>query len=338
MRAAVCGIAMLPAVAWGCGGAPGPTRGASLVAAPPETTLVRIPAIEDVVQVHPIWSVSLEPLKLRDGSEWWPGLPVAVALSDSLIGVLDAAGGETALVRAKDGVALRVFGGLGQGPGEYFGPHDIVPVPGGFLVADPTNRRLGLVDPSGAHLGTVGVPGVIRLAVTSGRAFGLTFGTPPALLALGADTPRFFPVDSVRLRVPAPPPSIRGMAVLRDGSVALPIAPDQVLLVDAGGNPRRLLRVENPSDGLPIRAVAREPTHDLLLIAAGPSLLCVDVSSLAIVAAIRLEPAPGDAGLYPIQAINASETAAVVLETLRPRVSLVPSPCQRRERVPATGL
>jgi hypothetical protein len=297
-----------------------------------------MPALQEVVRVRPVWSVSLAPLQLRDGSRWWPGSPVAVAWSDSLIGVLDAASGEAALVRAVDGLALRVFGGLGQGPGEYFGPHDIVPVPGGFLVADPTNRRLGLVDESGAHRGTVNVPGVVRLAAASGGVFGLTFGTPPTLLVLGTGASAFYPVDSVRFPVPAPPPSIRGMAVLPDGSVALPTAPDQVLLTDARGIPRRLLRLDSLPEGLAIQMVAWQPPRDRLLVAVGPIVLCLDVSSAAVLAAIRLDPAPGDRGLYPIQAITASDSALVVLEMVRPRVSMAASPCRDEERRSAAGL
>lgn len=330
---------MAPAVAAlsGCLG-PSASGGEGWVVAPPETVSVRVPALEEIPEVRRVWSVSLTPLKLHRGTAWWPDQPIALAWSDSLIAVLDAGNGEAALIRVRDGVGQRVFGGLGQGDGEYFGPSDISAFPSGFAVADPSNGRVGIVDGAGTDRGMLSVPGIMRLARGRSGPYALVSGVPPKLLVLGVGVSGVAIVESVSLAFRTPAPAARfGMAVLPNGSVALPTAPDEVLLTDSAGQPQRLLRLAGLQAGFPIRAVTWQPPGNAVLLAVGPILLCVDVDARSVLGTARMRPAPDDPGLYPIQAITATDTAVVVLEMIRPRVSLVTSPCERGELLPVGG-
>jgi hypothetical protein len=98
-----------------------------------------------------------------------------------------------------NGAWLDEVGRKGEGPGEFIGPTQAVPLPGGqFAVGDDQLRRLTIFDSGGSRLREVTYPGIIRTVVTGHGAIwfgGVEQASETGIMRWDGDSSfrRFFP-------------------------------------------------------------------------------------------------------------------------------------------------
>ncbi len=153
---------------------------------------------------------------------------------------------------APDGQWLDVVGRKGDGPGEFRGPTQAVPLAEGrFAVGDDQLRRLTLFDSSGARIGEVPYAGILRNVVARNDAVwfgGVEQGSETGIARWDGDTAfrRLFPFPA---SYKASPPlrgifTIVALDVWGDTIVGGYSGSNEIVLLDTAGRP--LERIELP--------------------------------------------------------------------------------------------
>ena len=154
---------------------------------------------------------------------------------------------------APDGQWLDVIGRKGDGPGEFRGPTQAVPMPGDSIaVGDDQLRRLTVFDGTGDRVREVGYPGIIRNVVSHGDGIwfgGVEQGSETGITRWDGDSAfqHFFPFPA---SYKASPP-LRGIFTIvaldawADTLVAGYSGSNEIVLLDTAG--RELDRLDLPT-------------------------------------------------------------------------------------------